>query len=476
MVVFLLASPVLTNIFYDPTDVTFAAVSGLAFWMTLSFYNSKKMKHLWLASVFVALAVLTRKDGMFLFIILLGLSFLVGFSTHRFKSAVLACVIPFVVFVAGFNALYYLVTGNYTMTAQRVYEAFEQGHGVAYRNKYAKTSDVWPRISSQYYTRNPHIEGQLEARRLFGTPEENNYSMITAIRKNPEAYLQRVKENIKQIPRSAFFIYGQGLGLIFFLLSVRGLIGLILRKSYIIALLMLLWLSYLTTYIFISLRPHYFLQPYYVVFALASIGLTAIFSNYKSKKEFILWTIVLVLFAISGVILQSLQMLVASCIFLIGLWITWTIVGYYKDHQEKKLIGLITALSIILIIGIGYRGGYPSPKFRKLGTTPEEKAVLFMREHLEPGARVGAYYPWSIWTANMTYERMYLSLRSMNTEKDVLDWMKDKHLKAIYVDEELRNFEPSVWKLIENQIGRNFKIVFNSDDESVQVLMVKRKY
>ena len=98
-----------------------------------------------------------------------------------------------------------------------------------------------------------------------------------------------------------------------------------------------------------------------------------------------------------------------------------------------------------------------------------------MMEQLEPGARVGAYAPGNVWITKMNYVPMYRDLRYISTDKDLLDWMKEQDLEAIYVDKALRDYESSLWALIERQIGTNLEVAFTCDDSAVQVLLVTTK-
>jgi hypothetical protein len=90
------------------------------------------------------------------------------------------------------------------------YVTFEQGHGLAFLSK-----------DSNFY-----VDGQIEARRVFGTPEENQYSVVTAIRRNPQAYLQRIPQLIKLIPTHGVNVYGGGLAIFLILLAAKGMVEL----------------------------------------------------------------------------------------------------------------------------------------------------------------------------------------------------------------------------------------------------------
>ena len=450
MIVILLVSPVLTSLLRNPSDALFAAMSGLAFWQFLSFYNNKKIRHLGLSSVFVALAALSRNDGLILFLTFIILSVLLSKPVKRVSTSLAACIIPFAIIVGGYVLLYGLFTGSFKFgTAERAYFAFEQGQEVPYRNL------------------NFCVEGIFEARRLFGTPEENQHSIINAIRRNPKAFLLRVVQKGKKIPLQIFSIYGAGLGLIFFFLAARGIIE-IAGKSYMLLCVMLLWPFHLLVYFLTFFRLPYFILPYFVVFSLTTVGLTSMLSNFESRKERYSWFVTLLGIAILAKLVNKPSIFVASLVFLLGLWIIRIIMSKHQNLRAKKLIGLIMILFIALVM----RGGYPSPKFRTLGIAPDEKAALFMREHLEPDARVGAFAPGNVWIANMTYVPMWcFRLHCMTSDQGLSAWIVDNNVEVIYVDKALKYFEPSVWALIKRQIAKSLRVAFTSDEGDVQVLL-----
>ena len=110
MVALLLISPALTYLLPNPSDALFAAMSAFALWQVLSFYNEKKLKHVWLASLFVGLSALSRNDGLILFCIFIILVVFLSIPIKRFKTSLVAGVLPFAVLVGGYFVLHGLVS------------------------------------------------------------------------------------------------------------------------------------------------------------------------------------------------------------------------------------------------------------------------------------------------------------------------------------------------------------------------------
>ena len=114
---------------------------------------------------------------------------------------------------------------------------------------------------------------------LKTTGEENGYSIKTAILRNPTAYLERIPRLIAWVPHYAVQMYGGGLGIIILLFAARGVIELVRRRLHRVLVILLIWSSYLAVYPLLVFQPTHFLLPFYVVFLLASIGVTALIRN-----------------------------------------------------------------------------------------------------------------------------------------------------------------------------------------------------
>lgn len=412
MVGLLLVSPVLPSIITNGSDALFAAMSGFCFWKILSFYYTKNIRHLWIASVFIALAALSRNEGLVLFLIFIPFCILLSGSPGRAGTSLAAWIVPFTIIVGGYVLLYGLTTGNFELgIAKRGYYTFEQGHGQAIRS-------LPERIV--------YLEGVPTARRIFGTPEENNYSVVTAVLRNPKVYFKRVIEVAKRIPGVVVSVYGGWLGVVFFILAAWGIIELVKKKLYLLLCILLFWPGYLFLNFLFLYRTNHFLSPYFIVFLLASIGVSSILAGAGNKTI-----------------------------------------------DALKLTGLIFVFCVALLSQVSFYYRLPFDHFRALGTASDEKAAMFMREHLEPGARVGTFEARYAFVAKMTYVPMYTDLRYITTDQELAAWISGHNLKAIFINEDFRVFEPSLCSLIERQIGKSLEPAFTSDDGDIQVLLVK---
>jgi hypothetical protein len=456
MIALVVISPALVQLLNNGSNALFAAMSGFALWQFLSFHRTRNLKHLWLCSLFLGMAALSRNEGTVIFLAFLGLSLALCVPAGVVRKGLTACLVPFTVLVGGYVLLYGLSTGNFKPgIAERAYYTFEMGHGMAFAGSYG---------TKQFY-----VEGQVDARRLFGTPEENHFSVLTAIRRNPTAYLQRILPLAKHAIKDAVAGYGWYFGLFCFAFAARGIIDLVTRKSYLLLATLLLWSVYGALYMLLCYQPSHLLMPFLTVFSLAAVGISAFSLNLLSRRERYLWSAGLVVCAIvaAGRGRVPSGPLVATLIMFLGFWLIWLVIDPNDGVQNRRTIGCLILLSVALIL----MKFVPPSKAQGLGSGSDDKAALYLREHFGAGTRVGAWGPGKIWNANLEFVYMIAELRHMKSAEDVSEWMARERVKAIYADDDLRKFEPAVWDTLQKQIGNGLSVAFDAGEGAVQILV-----
>ena len=179
----------------------------------------------------------------------------------------------------------------------------------------------------------------------FGTPEENNYSVITAILRNPDVYFQRLKAVVRAFPTILNDAYGIKYTIVLLLLAVRGVIALIKRKEAKLLLVMLLWVAPLAMgFINTIIRPGYIRFPYFILYTLAGIGLQALVVNLNKRWEIIGWLLATLL--VGGVALATWKTAIfyGIFIFLLGILIAWYLYRQYPAGDKLAPILLLVFL------------------------------------------------------------------------------------------------------------------------------------
>jgi hypothetical protein len=455
MIGLLVLSPALVRLLDNGSNALFTAMSGFALWQLLPFLRVRNVKHLWLSSLFLGLAALSRNEGPVLFLIYLGIVSVSCLRAGVVKKEIVACLLPFTALVGGYVLLYGLWTGHFDLgNSVRSYQAFEQGQGMAYVESYG--------------TKAFYVEGELEARKLYGTAEENHYSILTAIRRNPAAYVRRTLHLAMHAVQDANYMYGQYFGLLCFVFAARGIIELVRRKSFLLLTTLLLWSGYAILYVLLCYQVSHLLMPFLTVFSLASLGVSAMLLNTDGWRERYLWSAGLLVLAVAAAAKCSTpNMLGATLSVVLGLWIVWLVADRYRHIANATALAGLLLLSVALLI----RFGFPYEKTRALGSPPDEKAALYLSQHFKPNTPVGAWAPGNVWLARMTHVPMSGQLRYMKSPQDLADWMTHNDVQAIYADRKLRDYEADVWGLIQSQVGKQLNVVFSDEQAEVQVLV-----
>lgn len=452
---FLVVFPLLTEILVNPSDALFAAMSAFGLWQFLGYFDQRRPSNLLWTSVFIGLVALARNDGLLLFFIYLILVVLVSLKTERKLFTFAAAILPFLAVVGGYLLIYGLVTGEFVFgTSDRTYVAFQQGHMFVYES--------YGECKHQLGCDNDAVDA------LFGTPVENDYAIFKAIRRNPGAYSQRVVQIVKQLPQKLYYAYGLKTGYLMLLLAVRGVWVLIQEKRYRTLLVLAAWPAYLAIYFLTFFREGYLMAIFYILFPLGALGIDAIVRNVAKKSERLAWTFLLTGLVVLGFSLGRMWLYVGAVGLLFAIWLTYFVAQQLEDQAQVRALGLM----VMLVVGLVVRGKFTPFELRDLTEYAEEQAILELQDHLEPGSRVVAGAPGSMWAARMEYISIYDPSYAVSSGEEMLAILQADGVDAIYVDHYLSNDNRAKWGLIESQIGEGIERIYAGREGSIQVLLV----
>jgi len=447
---------VLTDILSNPTDALFASMSGFAFWKLITYYETRDEKQLGWVSCFLGLAALSRNDGLILFFIFVILSLFFLRSSIKKWLHLLYTVMPFLFFVFGYFCIYGLVTGNFVLgTKERSYIAFEQGQAELYQ----KNESCLQSVSRCAI---------LEARQLYGTPAENNYSVFTAIRRNPEAMMKRAMHTVKVLPEMIYSAYGKRTAYILFILAFAGIFELVKKRHFLVLGTLLVWTSYLGVYFLTFFREGYLQTPYFIIFTLASIGVASLVSSItNADREYLIWTVILIIFSVIG-IYRSLNYLYFNTLVLLG--IIWA--GHLVNRDRRE--GVPATLYLIFLVGgMIVRGAYNPPQIQTWGQIPEEQAIVLLQETFPQDTLVAAGAPGGVYAARMKYFELGDLDGSVESTEELYAQLTSLGVKAIYVDSFLSSRNSHIYEFVDAGIGVEFEQIFSGRDGSIQVLRVR---
>ena len=446
----------LTDILNNPTDALFAAMSGLAFWKLISFYESREEKQLGWTSFFLGLAALSRNDGLILFGVFAVISLFFMRMSPRKIQHLLYTVLPFLGFVLGYFLIYGMATGNFVLgTKERSYIAFEQGQAELYQE-----NDSCVQSFSRCAI--------LEARRLYGTPQENEYSVFNAVRRNPSAMMDRVVHSLKVLPELIYSAYGKRTAYLLFILAAAGIFELARKRQLLLLGTLLIWTSYLGVYFLTFFREGYLQTPFFVVVALAAVGVSSLIDVIiAGEKEFWVWTAILVFLSAVGMAKQLNYLYFNTLVLLTIFW-----VGRLLSLNGMQ--GLKPVLFLIFFAGgVIVRGSYNPPQLQTWGKIPEEQAVVLMQESLPQDSLVAAGAPGAVYAARMKYFELADLDGSINSTEELHAQLSALGVQAIYVDSFLSSRNRHIYEFVDAGIGDEFEQIFSGRDGSIQVLRVK---
>ncbi|HKJ27259.1 MAG TPA: hypothetical protein VJ965_06460 [Anaerolineales bacterium] len=454
---FLFTSIALTRIVVNPSDALFAGVSAFAFWQVLALYRTREVKHVWRASLLVGLSALARNDGLVLFAVFLVIVIILLWKRPEVKKGLLWAVVPFAAVVGGYVLLYGLVTGSFTLGLEgRTFAAFMQGQAHLYRN------DPDCTLSAIRC-------GVLEVQEVYGTPEENNYSVLRAIAGNPQAYWRKVQDTLASLPTLFLKAYGEMPLMLIALLGLRGAVELLRKKKGLLLVVMALWGSYLGVYFITFFRRGYLMMIFYLLFALAGLGLAALARGLANRQERLVWSGLLGVGVLAGIIF-GIQALYLVCLLVLAiLWI-----GALAQEQGEGSGKALPVFFLFLVLGVLLTRTFNPPVFTPYGTLPEEEALVLIREEIPEGSPVAAGAPGWVWAADMDY--VDLEAKRFNGLADsqaLYEALLADGTEAVYVDHYLSNQNEALWRLIEPEIGHYYRQVYSGREGSIRILLVE---
>lgn len=453
---FFFVLPFSLNFLTFPSDPVFTGFAALSLWALLGYAQDQNIRDVYLSSFFMGLAALSRNDGLVLFGILMALTVALSWRRPLFTRAILAAGLPFLVMVLGYVGIRGIQTGDFSLgTAERTYSNFESGQQVL------MTTDEGVGGT---------IEARLEAREIFGTADENQFSVFRAIMRAPDVYWQRLQIVLRDLPIQVFTVYGKQFASVLFLLALWGVIELFRRKEFKLLAILFLWPTHLITGAVITIfRPGHLLFPFYIVLVFAAIGLANIVKDWSTRSTQWAWSLVLALLAAYGIIDSKLAITYNAVLVLGALW-----VAYWLRQQDRHQSSSVFAAGwlVLLLAGVILRGDFPSFKVRVLGDDPREQALLALYEYMDEGDLVAAREPGMVVAARMTP----LTLASTTVPLDLpddefMDWLIDQGVVAVYADHMYAS-SPAIWELIQPSIGVELERVFTADGGDIQILLV----
>jgi len=452
---FLFLTPFIVHNFEYPSDLLFASVSAIAFAQAVTFLETRKIKHVWWASFWLGMGMLTRGDALILILVFSVFVLFVGWKHHKWWRVLLAVLVPFLALTAGYVLIRGAITGDFDAgMAARSYTAFEQG----------QEADM-PGSGGQRFAAS--TESYYVARELFGTPEENDYSVFKAIANNLQAYQSRLKAVVKQLPGLYLTAYYRRYAVLIILLAVRGLIELIRKKRLDLAVLHLVWFIPIVAGIARTLvRVGYFRLFFFALFSLVIIGLKALLEGLKKGWEGIVWAGLFIAVLVYALRNDELGVQLAMIVFL-----GWLLLSFLLAKRSSKLLQWQSiALLLLLAAGFMLRGDFQIYQPRTLGEDYREEASLVLREVTDAEDYVLTGTPSVVFMAERQVANFSAAdIPEFESSDAFIEWMAVQDFTAVYLDGEAPSL---LWELCLDQVGTALTQVYISDGGEAYIFLL----
>ncbi len=306
--------------------------------------------------------------------------------------------------------------------------------------------------------------GKAEARRLYGTSEENDHSVFRAIMRNPGAFARRLWASAKTIPDLYLSFFESRLGPAIMILAMWGIVRLLRAGRLDVLAVLAVWaIEPLSSIAFLT--RHLVPQLTYMVLVLSAVGLGAMVWPKTATMHWLhlgSW----VALALFGLLDAKLALMVAGLTVLLAMALADLLNATSSPTSARSVVPLL----LLLAVGVMLRTGFSFPNYTSLGTTSEEQAIHFLESHVPPNSLVMAPYPGPALAAKMVDIRLGEVPNDARAPDAFLSWMGDKGIDAIYLDQRLKGSE-EVYRLIDGMAGGRIRVAYTSDDGRIRILL-----
>jgi hypothetical protein len=388
----------------NSSDAAFSVCSALALACLLDVRASHRLSPVLLGSVLCGLGMLARAEAVLFLAVYVVMCLAVTMRSASRIRILAASALPAVIVLGGYFAVSWVSMGRIELgMGSKSYDSFEVNQPLA--------------------SGTDREASRAETRRLFGTPDENQHSVLRAVLRNPPAFLQRVAARVLDLPRQFLDMNGKRLGGMLALLAAWGGVAFLrARKARTLALLAI-WAA--PSAVALAFLPrHFLLQTSFLVVVLAAAGAGYIADpGQPLARRWAVLASALALLVFGG--LGGLgAILAAGVLTTAALLLAWAASRPVGPQNASAV-----ALLILFAAGLVLRGEYPFPDFPRPGVTAEERAVHAMQESFAPGSRIATAVPLPALAAGMTP----VDMDGPRDAAGFRTWLASENIDGVYV-------------------------------------------
>lgn len=432
----------------NQSDAVFAGFSALALAHVIRYARTRRLLDLGLSSFLVGLGVLARVETIVLLASLSFLGVLWGWRKLPVVKILAAAVAPALGVIGVFVLASLILVGHPNLgVSGKSYDSFEWNQSIM--------------------TGGDLELARQEARRLFGTEEENQGSILRAIARNPGAFALRIVANARTIPENYLAFFGKKLGAVLLLFAGWGVIVLLRRKAIIPLVIVLVWMMHaLVPLGFLAL--HIVPQVSYLLLLFSAIGIASVCDPGSGRRERSIFAALLLLSLL-------VSWLGGKPAFAVGFLLAAGALGvFWLVKQDRKVApgyGQLLAF-LLLAVGLILREPFSFPNYPTPGKTSSEQAVHYLAENLPAQTTVLVSSPIQAIAARMSYILIFDVPETVTTLESFSSWLQAEDVKAVYLDRSRRG-RNELFDLLESGYDPYFEKVFTSEDHRIRIFLVK---
>jgi len=411
----------------DISVTLFTILFSLGLWQVIRYSSQGGLRHLLAASAVLGLAMLARDEALWILLLTALAVVFLGYLRsreertspmsdlgRRYAIPLLAYLLPFLLINLAFLAIYVAHTGRFaTGLRARSYDNLEQEQGLAYPGRYS--GDLY-------------VAGVADSDRIFGTRQENDYSVLRAVMRNPRAMLDRVAHIALQTPVALIKGYGGIIGVLLMVFVFSGLLALIRERQWRFLTALVGFCLFELVYIVFMAFPPFWLIIFPVAFGLTGTGIREILRG-RATWFWVLVAVAAAVALVGAAVTGSLRFLY------VGLALAaFLLVAFWAARTSPRII--VQALAVGTLVFVMASPTYAqAPNFTPdLSADGMAQAASWLQANAAPEAKVAA---WGGTMVNLS-RRPFLSLEGYLTTPSVLQsWLVQNGIGYVYTDPEL---------------------------------------
>ncbi|GEM_PF-4791160 len=452
--------PVYIKLLYNASDFAFSVISLFVFILLLTIWAKRSLPAIASFSFLLGYSCFVRTDGLVLVFTMLSVLICREIlksgrqPKRKILTFVLTLTIPIILVFGSYMMWFYRTPKNEDNNLKkRSYLAFEQGHYFS--------------IGKPEFNM---IDAQLQTRKVFGSPEDNDQSVIKAYLHHPSAGITRIFRNLVQFPATFLrAIDFNGCSLVLFPFLVMGFMSIYHQRKWDVLLPVLTFPLYLLIYLLFFFREGYLLHISFVYFVLLGFGIRAYIEKSLPQWTHLLATTSSVL----PLLIINYQVPFNYLMGFICILVASAAVYHIGNHKKNRIF-------YVFVIFLSFIGAWlPKVTF---SLPPSEQSPEFivseiLYQYVQPGNWVMGYSHKECTLSFTVLVPIDAESFEIDTESEWIRFLsKYSPTKAVYINPFLERANLRLYNFIQDQDKKSLELKFQDSSGKHKIFTVNSDY